>query len=153
MLKKTVFTILLSSITASSISIGHATNTEKVVFAGEYLSNISEQHKDIATEFSQLTKGILQQAPWVANYGTASPGIAVQVNEKDYVAFSACEPKNCPNSAYVVLLDPSTKTLTQGALRIESDEKTAPHQSTVVWLGQYDHDFVPTIWQQFYPTN
>lgn len=151
MIKNTLLTALITSSALLSSTVVIANDNTQSAFVDEYLSEIVQKNKDMATSFSNLTADAPDQTSWIANYGTASPGVSVSVNNKDYVAFSACEPKNCPQSAYVVLLDPETKKFVKGAIRYESEAEQTPHQSTVVWLGEYDFDFVPTIWQQFYP--
>ncbi len=151
--KKAIFTAVLSSLLTVTASAAQPASDTNTPFVNEYLADITQNNKEIATSFANLIKETPQETAWLSQYGTASPGVLVTVNEKDYVAFSACEPKNCPNSSYVALLDPSTNDFVKGAVRYESAEDTTPHQTTVVWLGDYDYDFVPTIWQQFYLAN
>lgn len=151
--KKTILTALLgSTLSFAALATQPAVDTN-TPFVNEYLGDIAQNNPEIATSFANLIKDAPQETAWLNNYGTASPGVLVTINDTDYVAFSACEPKNCPNSGYVAVLDPRTNDFIKGAVRYESAENTTPHQTTVVWLKEYDTDFVPTIWQQFYLAN
>ena len=153
MMKKVLLHALFSSAALGSMSVAVAADSAPVPFVNEYLGDLAQQHKEIAASFAKLTENSPEQTAWIANYGTASPGVAITVNDKDYVAFSACEPQNCPQSGYVVILDPNTQQFLHGAVRYESSAKETIHQTTVEWLGKYDLDFVPAIWQQFYPVD
>lgn len=151
MLKHTLLAALFSGTALLSSTAALANETSTPAFVNEYLSDIVQTNKDIATSFATLTAQAPEQTAWIAEYGTASPGVEVSINDKSYVAFSGCEPHNCPQSAYVMLLNPKTNQFTKGAVRYDTSHEQAPHQSTVVWLGEYDFDYVPAIWQQFYP--
>lgn len=149
--KKTRLISLLCSAIWLATPIAYSAEKSLPTFENQYLSDITEQSKDLAKSYTNLTQGASKTVTWLPTYGVATPGVKVLVNEKEYIAFGGCEPHNCPNSSYVVVLDPSTQQFIKGAVRYETKTDEASHQTQLVWLGDYDEDFVPIIWNQFYP--
>ena len=162
--------ILTAALVLSTASLAtHAVESSTTPYVGNYIADVAKEHKSVADSYKIITEPVHARFDWLKDYGTASPATEVTIDGKKYAAFSGCEPHNCTNSSYVLLLDPESNEFVTGAVLFQNDDDTqkkeatpnptdpkpaqdtSKPQTTVMWLGEYSYDYIPSVWRLFYP--
>lgn len=105
---------------------------------GPYLAEAVKTDKALKAEFERIIQPISQSAPWLANYGTASPASVETISNVSYDVFFGCKPHSCPEEQYVVIYDKAAKKITSGAFIQNSVDQAGIEKSLITWLGNTD---------------
>ena len=108
----------------------------------ELLADAVTHNATLKAEFQRITETVLEQAPWIRDYGTATPAEPITIDATTYLVYRACKPHDCPSQGYAVLFDTNKQTMVAGAF-IENSYRDQLNldTSTVHWLGntQLEH--------------
>lgn len=108
----------------------------------ELLADAVTHNATLKAEFQRITETVLEQAPWIRDYGTATPAEPITIDATTYLVYRACKPHDCPSQGYAVLFDTTKQTMVAGAF-IENSYRDQLNlaTSTVHWLGntQLEH--------------
>lgn len=115
--------------------LSHAQSPESV-----YLADLAKSNPHVAQQYQKLMQDVANNASWVKDFGTASPGQTVSLDGRDYQVFSGCKPHDCPRASYVVLMDTEKQTLTQGAFVENKEAGLGLDSSQIQWLGNPELD-------------
>lgn len=141
---KQLFT--LSALVSLALSCSSALAQEN---QAPYLADQTQSHPALEQQYLALVQPLVEQSPWLSHYGTTSPGVAVQLDNKPYTVYWGCKPHNCISESYALLVDASNQLLAGGFIRNTFDGPKVSH-SNITWLGDTQWDFAKVLIQHLY---
>jgi len=115
-----------------------------------YLYQVAKSDLNLVSSYKKLVAPVLDQADWLANYGTASPAQAENVDNTEYLVFSGCKPHDCTSQSYAVIYEPQQKKMVAGALVTNNYEGQNIKSSETTWLGETDLDLARVLSKYLY---
>lgn len=117
-----------------------------------YLYEAAETNPGLESSFKEIVAPVLDQSPWLSDYGTAAPAEDVRIDEQEYLLFWGCKPHACVSESYVVLYSLEDKVVVAGALlKNNFDENNDLLKSAeITWLGDTQWDQASVISKHLY---
>lgn len=143
---------LVASLCITPLLIGSvlSANAAEQVDNDIYLYEAAQSDLNLVSSYKQLIAPVVEQADWLAGYGTASPAQVENVDGTEYLVFTGCKPHDCPSQSYAVMYDPKQKQMVAGALVTNVYENSEITSTEINWLGEANLDFARALSKYLY---